>query len=159
MPLTGLRGVGKTVLLNEIEQKAQVLGYHTIFIEAHEHKPLGPLLAPYLRKLLYSLDSMSCIGRKTKGALAVFRSFIGALQVTYQDITIGLDINPEIGSADSGDIEIDLPELFIAIAEAAADRGCAVAIFVDEIRYLNRKELGALIMAMHKLQQKQLPML
>ena len=54
MLLTGLRGVGKTVLLNEIERLAKAGGYHTIFIEAHEEKPLGPLLAPYLRSLLFA---------------------------------------------------------------------------------------------------------
>lgn len=157
--LTGLRGVGKTVLLNEIERRAQDLGYNTIFIEAHEDKSLGPLLITPLRKLLYNLSRAANVGNKVKRALAVFRSFIGALKVTYQDITIGLDIDSEVGSADSGDIEIDLPELFVAIGEAAQDRQCAVAIFIDEIQYLTRKELGALIMAMHKLQQKQLPML
>jgi len=96
---------------------------------------------------------------KVRRALAVFRSFIGALKVTYQDVTIGLDIDPEIGSADSGDIEIDLPELFVAIGEAAKDNQFCVAMFVDEMQYLTQKEFGALIMAMHKLQQKQLPFL
>jgi hypothetical protein len=157
--LTGLRGVGKTVLLNEIERRALEKGYRTIFIEAHENKPLGPLLAPHLRKLLYNLNLIANVSNKAKRALAVFRSFIGALKVTYEDVSIGLDIDPEIGSADSGDLEVDLPDLFVAIGEAAADRKCSIAIFVDEVQYLTKKELGALIMAMHKLQQKQLPML
>lgn len=157
--LTGLRGVGKTVLLNEIERHARERDYKTIFVEAHEDKPLGLLLAPYLRQLLYALDRMANVGSKVKRALAVFRSFLGMLKVSYKDVIIGLDIDPEKGTADSGDIEIDLPELFTAIGEAAQDRGCAVAIFVDEVQYLTHKELGALIMALHKLQQRQLPML
>lgn len=156
--LTGLRGVGKTVLLNEIQRHAEEKGFRTIFVEAHEDKALGPLLAPYLRTLLFDLDRMSG-ANKAKRALAVLRSFLGALKISYGDISIGIDIEPERGAADSGDIEIDLPQLFVAIGEAAADRKSFVAIFIDEIQYLSKKELGALIMAMHKLQQKQLPML
>ena len=73
-------------------------------------------------------------------------------------LNIGLDIDPEQGSADSGDLEIDLPNLFVAVAEAAEERKSAVAVLIDEIQYLNQKELGALIMAMHKIQQRQLPL-
>lgn len=157
--MTGLRGVGKTVLLIEIQKKAEHLGYKTIFIEAHEDKSLGVLLAPYLRTLLYSFNRMAGIGDKARRALSVLRGFIGSLKVAYGDISIGLDIEPELGSADSGDIEIDLPQLLVVVGEAALDSDCAVAILVDEIQYLSKKELGALIMAMHKLQQRQLPVL
>ena len=158
MLLTGLRGVGKTVLLNEIKRMADGDGYRTISIEAHEGKALGPLIAPYLRSLLYDLDRIAGTGNKVKRGLAVLRSFVGALKVTVGDISIGLDIDPEKGSADSGDLEIDLPNLFVAIGEAAQDRNSAVAIFIDEIQYFSKKELGALIMAMHKVQQQQLPL-
>lgn len=158
MLLTGLRGVGKTVLLNEIKRMADEDGYSTISVEAHEGKALGPLIAPYLRSLLFDLNRMAGAGDKAKRALAVLRSFVGALRLTVGDISIGLDIEPEKGSADSGDLEIDLPNLFVAIGEAAEDRACAVAIFVDEIQYFSQKELGALIMAMHKVQQRQLPL-
>lgn len=158
MLLTGLRGVGKTVLLNEIERLAKELKYHTISIEAHEDKPLGSLIASHLRTLLYELDRMAGAGDRVKRGLAVLRSFIGGLKLTLNDVTIGLDIEPEKGAADSGDIEIDLPNLFIAIAEAAEDRKTAVAVLIDEIQYFNQKELGALIMAMHKVQQRQLPL-
>lgn len=158
MLLTGLRGVGKTVLLNEIKRMAESTGYHTISIEAHEGKALGPLIAPYLRSLLYDLDRIAGAGDKVKRGLAVLRSFIGALKLTVGDVSIGLDIDPEKGSADSGDLEIDLPNLFAAIGEAAQDRNRAVAIFIDEIQYFSHKELGALIMAMHQMQQRQLPL-
>jgi hypothetical protein len=157
MLLTGLRGVGKTVLLNEIERMASAQAYRTIAIEAHENKPLGPLLAPHLRRILFELDRMAKVGDKVKRGLAVLRSFIGGLKVTVHDVAIGLDIEPEKGTADSGDLEIDLPNLFAAIGEAAEDRKSAIAIFIDEIQYFNQKELGALIMAMHKVQQRQLP--
>jgi hypothetical protein len=158
MLLTGLRGVGKTVLLNEIERLAGAEGYRTIAVEAHEDKRLGPLLAPYLRRLLFDLDRVAGAGDKVKRGLAVLRSFIGAIKLTIGDVDIGLDIEPEKGSADSGDLEIDLSNLFVAVAEAAVERNGAVALLIDEIQYFNQKELGALIMAMHKVQQRQLPM-
>ncbi len=158
MLLTGLRGVGKTVLLNEIELLAKNDGYRTIVIEAHEDKPLGPLLAPYLRSLLFDLDRVAGAGDKVKRGLRVLRSFLGVLKVTYEDFAVGLDVDPEQGSADSGDLEIDLPNLFVAVGEAAEERKSAVAVLIDEIQYFNQKELGALIMAMHKVQQRQLPL-
>lgn len=156
--LTGLRGVGKTVLLNEIERMAKKDGYQSILIEAHEEKPLGELIFPALRSLLYDLDRVAGAGDKVKKGLAVLRSFIGSIKLTVNDVALGLDIEPAKGTADSGDLEIDLPNLFVAVAEAAEERKTAVAILVDEIQYLSQKELGALIMAMHKMQQKQLPL-
>jgi hypothetical protein len=156
--LTGLRGVGKTVLLNEIERMAKAGNYRTIAIEAHEDKPLGPLIAPYLRTILYDLDRVAGAGDKVKRGLAVLRSFIGTLKVEVGQVTFGLDIDPEKGTADSGDLEVDLPNLFIAVAEAAEERKSAIAVLIDEVQYFNQKELGALIMAMHKVQQRQLPL-
>ena len=156
--LTGLRGVGKTVLLNEIEHKAREEGYRTIIIEAHEGKTLGALIVPHLWKLLFELDRIAGLGNKVKRGLSVLRSFISALNVTINDVTLGLDIEPERGAADSGDLEIDLPNLFVALGEAAEDRKSAIAIFIDEIQYFSQKELGALIKAMHKIQQRQLPL-
>ncbi len=156
--LTGLRGVGKTVLLNEIERLAKKNGYQSILLEAHEEKPLGELIFPALRSLLYDLDRVAGAGDKVKRGLAVLRSFIGSIKLTVNDVALGLDIEPAKGTADSGDLEIDLPNLFVAVAEAAEERKTAVAILIDEIQYLSQKELGALIMAMHKMQQKQLPL-
>ena len=156
--LTGLRGVGKTVLLNEIERMARIGGYQTILLEAHEEKPLGELIYPALRSLLFELDRLVGTGDKVKRGLAVLRAFIGSIKLTVGDVALGLDIEPARGMADSGDIEIDLPNLLQAIAEAAQERKTAVAILIDEIQYLSQKELGALIMAMHRIQQKQLPL-
>lgn len=158
MLLTGLRGVGKTVLLNEFERLAQDIGYRTVLVEAHDAKSLAALLAPHLRKILYDLDRIAGAGDKAKRALAVLKGFLTAVKVTVGDIEIGLDIDPARGIADTGDIEADLPELFVALAEAAAERNAAVAILIDEVQYLEPAELSALIMAMHKLQQKQLPL-
>ncbi len=158
MLLTGLRGVGKTVLLNEIDRIAKASTYRTIVVEAHEDKPLGPLLAPYLRSLLFELDRVAGASNKVKRGLRVLRSFLGVLKITYNDVTIGVDVDPEKGSADSGDLEIDLPNLLVAIAEAAEERKTAIAVLIDEIQYFGQKELGALIMAMHRVQQQRLPL-
>jgi len=157
--LTGLRGVGKTVLLNEIERMALAEGYRTVVIEAHENKPLGPLIAPYLRSLFYELDRIAGAGDKVRRGFRVLRSFLGQLKVIYEDVAVGLDVEPEEGSADSGDLEIDLPNLFVAVGEAAKERKATVAVFIDEVQYFSQKELGALIMAMHKMQQQQLPVI
>jgi len=156
--LTGLRGVGKTVLLNAIEQLAKEQEYRTILVEAHEGKPLAVLLAPHLRRLLFDLDRIAGAGDKARRAIAVLKSFVGAIKLKIGDLDIGIDIEPEAGSADSGDLEVDLPSLFMAVAEAAAERSTAIAIFIDEIQYFNTTELSALIMAMHKMQQRQLPL-
>jgi hypothetical protein len=156
--LTGLRGVGKTVLLNEMDRKATDDGYRTVFIEAHEEKTLAALLVPHLRKLFYELNRIAGAGDKVRRGLAILKSFIGAVKVTVADVEFGLDIEPEKGTADSGDLEIDLPTLFLAVAEAAEERKVAVAILIDEIQYFAQKELSALIMAMHKIQQRQLPL-
>ena len=156
--LTGLRGVGKTVLLNDIERMAIDAGYRTLLVEAHEGKPLAVLLAPHLRRLLFDLDRLAGAGNKAKRGIAVLKSFIGAINIKVGDFDIGLDIEPESGSADSGDLEVDLPSLFTAVAEAAEERQVAVAILIDEIQYFSTAELSALIMAMHKMQQRQLPL-
>ena len=155
--LTGLRGVGKTVLLNEIEHLARDAGYRTILIEAHEGKSLAVLLAPHLRRVLFELDRLAGVGNKARRGIAVLKSFVGAIKISVGEIDIGLDIEPEAGAADSGDLEVDLPSLFMAVGEAAEERGVAVAILIDEIQYFSLVELSALIMAMHKMQQRQLP--
>ena len=157
MVLTGLRGVGKTVLLNEIERRALGDGYRTILVEAHEGKSLSVLLAPHLRRLLFDLDRLAGAGDKARRGLAVLKSFVGAIKIKVGELNIGLDIEPESGSADSGDLEVDLPSLFTALGEAAQERGVAVALLIDEIQYFSATELSALIMAMHKMQQRQLP--
>lgn len=156
--LTGLRGVGKTVLLNEMAREAERQGYEALFSEAHENKPLATLLAPQLRNLLYKLDRMEGAKDKVRRGLAVLKGFIGSIKLTFGDFPIGIDLEPEKGSADSGDLEIDLPELLLAVAEAAQDRNVAVAILIDEIQYFGEKELSALIMSLHRMQQRQLPL-
>lgn len=134
-------------MLLEIERQAKQEGYRTISIETHEDRPLGPLIAAQLRSLLYELDRAAGAGDKVKRGLRVLRSFISGPKLTVGDVTLGLDIDPEQGSADSGDLEVDLPNLFVAIGEAADERQSAVALFIDEIQYFSSKELGALSQA------------
>lgn len=158
MFMVGLRGVGKTVLLNRVREMAEAQGYRALLIEAHENKPLPLLLLPPLRQTLFALDRMQNVSQKVKRGLRVLRSFIGAVKVKVGDAEFGLDIDPETGSADSGDLEADLAELFVAVGEAAADRGTAVAIIVDELQYMTEVEMSALIMAIHRVSQRSLPL-
>ena len=157
MMLVGLRGVGKTVLLNKIREMATETGYSIVMIEATENRNLPELIITPLRQVLFKLDAMADVSEKVKRSLRVFRSFISGFTVKFKGIEFGLNIDPERGTADSGDLEADLPELLIAIGEAAQDRNTAVAIIIDEIQYLKEKEMSALIMAIHLISQRQLP--
>ena len=156
--LIGLRGVGKTVLLNEIDRIAQDTGCKSILIEAHEKKSLAALLLPPLRQLLFQFDRMENLNEKVKRGLRVLKSFVNGLKLKYHDVEICLDIDPEVGTADSGDLEADLPFLLEAIAEAASARNTAVVIIIDELQYLSENELSALIMAIHRIGQRRLPL-
>lgn len=156
--LVGLRGVGKTVLLHKVEEIAENNGYKALMIEATEDKSLSELLIPYLRTLLFSLDAGKMVSEKVKRAVRVLKSFV--LKVNPNGaVEFGLDIDPEKGTADSGDLEADLTQLFIALGEAALDRSTAIAIIIDEIQYLDDEELSSLIMAIHKITQKSLPLI
>jgi hypothetical protein len=155
----GLRGVGKTVLLNRIEELAAGRNYRTCFIEAHEQKSLPALLVPHLRRVLLELDRAGRLSEQVKRGLRVLRSFMSGLKVKIGDAEVTLDIDPEPGAADSGDIEADLPELFAAIGRAAADRGVQVAILIDEIQYVDEVSMSALIMAIHRVVQQGLPII
>lgn len=154
--LVGLRGVGKTVLLVRIRDLAETKGYKAVLVEAHENKSLPALLVPPLRQILFSLDRMAAASQKAKRGLRVLAGFVKCFKTKVGDVE--MSIEPELGAADSGDLESDLSVLLVAVAEAAAERGTAVAICVDEMQYLNEEELSALIMAVHQLSQRQLPL-
>jgi hypothetical protein len=157
--LVGLRGVGKTVLLNRLQETAEQQGYLAQFLEAPENRRLPVLLFPQLRKILLKLDRGEKVNSYVKKAWRILKSFAGAFKISYGDVEFGLSIDPEIGSADSGDLETDLPELLLAVAVASQSSGIPVALFIDEMQYLTEPELSALIMAMHKISQKNLPLL
>lgn len=155
--LVGLRGVGKTVLLNRIDRAADTFGYQSVMVECVDEKRLEALLIPALRSILFKLDRMEGLNEKVKLGIRVLQGFLSKVKLKYQDIEFSLDVAPETGVADSGDLETDLPELIKAIGVAAQSRGVPVALLFDEMQYLDRKELSALIMAMHKVAQNQLP--
>ncbi len=157
MILVGLRGVGKTVLLNRIWEAAREEGFKAVLIEAHEDKYIAELLIPHLRQILFSLDVLEEANDKVKRGFRVLRSFMSGLKVKISEIE--LSVEPELGTADSGDLEADLGELFVAIGEAAAEKKTAVAVCVDELQYLDEKELSALIMAVHRVNQRSLPLI
>jgi hypothetical protein len=159
MMLIGLRGVGKTVLLNRISKMAEDGGYKVAMIEAHENKDLATLLYPSLRKILFTLDLGENLSSKVKLSLRVLKSFLGHVKLKMNDMELAMDIDPEKGTADSGDLEADLAQLFVAIGEAAQDRKTAVAIIIDELQYVSEVELSSLIMAVHKVSQKSLPLI
>ncbi len=156
--LVGLRGVGKTVLLNKIEEVAEAQGFIAAVIEIPETKRLTEVLIPCLRKILYRLDTKEKVTEAVKSGMMVLRAFANAVKVTIGEVDFGLSIEPLKGTADSGDIEADLPDLFEAIGNAAKARGTAVALIIDELQYVDENEFSALIMAMHRVSQKQLPL-
>jgi hypothetical protein len=157
--MIGLRGVGKTVLLVEIRKKAEAAGYKTMMVEAQEQVPLRKLLLPGMRKLLLSLDPGKALGEKAKKGIRVLKSFLGGVKIAVGEVEITLEGPSELGLADSGQLDSDLADVFIAIGEAAAEAGNAVAIVVDELQYLSELELSALIMAVHKISQERLPVI
>lgn len=156
--LVGLRGVGKTVLLNRIRELAEREQYGVTMIEATESRSLPELLLPALRQILFQFDAMAKVSEKAKRGLRVLRSFIGSIKLKTGDLELSVNVDPERGSADSGDLEADLADLFVALGEAALDRKTAIAIIVDEMQYLDETEMSALIMAMHRVSQRQLPL-
>jgi hypothetical protein len=157
MMLLGLRGVGKTVLLNRLHDLAGSKGFRTAKVEAPEGGMLAQLLTLQLRQVLYQLDLTKAAGKGILRAAAVLRNFAAAFKVKVGEIEIGVE--PARGEADSGNLEQDLPILLVAVCEAARERNLALAIFLDEVQYLTSEELASLIVACHEVAQRNLPML
>ena len=157
MLLVGLRGVGKTVLLDRIRQDADARGLHTLWVEAPENRSLPSILAPQLRLALLRLSTREKAKHLAERALRGLAGFASALKVKYQDIEVGLDFTPEAGLADNGDLESDLQDLMEAVGAAAqADESCMV-LFADELQHVRENELAALITALHRTALRQLP--
>ena len=154
--LYGLRGVGKTVLLNKMKVEADAQGFSTAWIEAPENRSLPAMLGPVLRGTLLKLDRIKSTRDSAKRALRALAGF-AKLKVTYGDVAFGIDLQPEAGLADSGDLDTDLGELLVAVGEAAKDRGTALVLFVDELQYVKEDQLASLISALHGANQRQLP--
>lgn len=157
--MVGLRGVGKTVLLVEIRRQAEKAGYQCLMVEAQEGTKLPQLLAPGLRRLLLRLDESELRGERVRRGMRVLHSFLSTIKVRVGEIELQVEGPLERGVADSGQIESDLADIFLALAAAAQEAGTAVAILIDEMQYLSESELGALIMAVHRIAQEGLPLM
>ena len=154
--LYGLRGVGKTVLHSSMRDAAEGEGMTIVAIEAPENRSLPGILVPALRAALLRLDRMRQASAGVKRALRALAGF-AKLKVKYDDLEVALDFEPEPGLADSGDLEADLADLIVAVGEAAGERGSAVVLVIDELQYVPEEQLAALISALHRASQKQLP--
>ncbi|WP_336826926.1 ATP-binding protein [Pseudomonas paracarnis] len=154
----GLRGVGKTVLLNQIKDRAITMGYLAEMQEAHDGAELKQLLIPVLRRLLLRLDRLQNTVESVKKGIRVLRSFIGNITIAAGGAEVTLGVDPEVGYADSGNLEDDLRDMLIATGEAARDAQTPVAILIDELQYLSKEELGALIRGIHAINQAGLPL-
>lgn len=155
--LYGLRGVGKTVLLNRIRLDAEARGIASVRMEAPEERSLPALLAPALRATLLRLNRGEAAKAGAARALKALAGFARALKIKYQDLELGLDLEPEEGLADSGDLDTDLSDLLSAVGHAARERQTAVVLFVDELQYVPQDQLASLITALHNASQEQLP--
>lgn len=157
--MVGLRGVGKTVLLDQMRDDAEASGIETLRIEAPENRSLPAMLAPQLRLALLNLSRNEQAKALAQRALRALAGFAKSLKVKYGDIEVGYDFDPEPGLADNGDLEHDLQALLEAAGQAAQKAGTALALFIDELQYVKEEELAALITALHRATQRRLPVI
>ena len=155
--LYGLRGVGKTVLLNRIRLEAEARGFLCISIETPEERSLPAILVPALRSALIKLSKGEAMKSGLRRAFAALSGFAKALKVKYGDIEVSMDNLPELGLADSGDLDSDLADLLSAVGTAAKEGNTAAVIFIDELQYVEEAQFAALIAALHRANQDQLP--
>jgi len=155
--MIGLRGVGKTVLLDRIREDAEATGIQTLRIEAPENKSLPAIIAPQLRQALLRLSRSDKAKDYAHRALRGLAGFAKALKFKFQDIEVGFDLEPEPGLADNGDLESDLQDLLAAAGTAAKQADTALAMFIDELQYVEEGQLAALITALHRAAQGRLP--
>lgn len=154
--LLGLRGVGKTVLLNEIQNIAEEEGLRTAKIEAPENKKFLEKLVPQIRKLVLEIDRAAKVRAQVNEVLGALRNFVSVFKVKVGEAEISVE--PTRGVADSGDLSTDLTDLLMLTARAAKAAKSAVALLIDEVQYLTTDELSALIVALHEVAQKNLPL-
>ena len=156
--MVGLRGVGKTVLLDRMRADAEKTGIHTVRIEVPENRSLPAVLAPALRLALLRLSNFEASKAVAQKALRALAGLAKSLKVKYNDIEVGLDFDPEPGLADNGDLEVDLAALFVECAAAAKSANTVLALFVDELQYVKQDQFAALISALHRCAQLNLPL-
>ena len=141
--LLGLRGVGKTVLLDRVHRDAQGAGLATVMIEATERSALPALLAAELYGVLLRLSRRQRMRDMASRALRALAGFASALKVKYGDVELGIDAPPEPGLADSGNLEFDLIALFEALGATASAMDTALIVIIDELQYVPKPELAA----------------
>jgi hypothetical protein len=156
--LVGLRGVGKTVLLDQMRKDVEALGALTLRIEAPEDRSLPALLAPQLRTTLLGLSKVDAARDLARKSLRALAGFAKALKLKYGDIEVGVDLEAEAGLADNGDLETDLSVLLQQVGLAAKSANTILVMFIDELQYVQEDELSALISAMHRCAQEKLPL-
>ncbi|MET3453520.1 ATP-binding protein [Pseudomonas kilonensis] len=155
--LLGLRGTGKTVLLNEIGRIAKEEGLLVSKVEAPERESLARLLYPEMRKVMRALSGVESAKQIANRGLKGLRSFASIFKIDIGGIEIGVE--PEPGLADSGNLQYDLPDLFTVIGEAAQAAGKGWILLIDEVQYLTEADLSALIVSIHRMSQEGLPVL
>ena len=155
--MVGLRGVGKTVLLDRMREDAEINGICTLHIEAPESRSLPAIIAPQLHSVLLRLSRRESAKQLAEKGLVALAGFVNALKLKYQDIEISLNFEPELGLADSGDLEHDLRDLFSSVGDAAKASQNCVALFIDEIQYVKEEELAALVSMFHFIAQRSMP--
>ena len=155
--MVGLRGVGKTVLLDQMRRDAVTTGVLSVRIEAPENRSLPALLAPQLRQALLRLNNIESAKDMARKGLRALAGFARALKYKYSDIEVGIDFDPEPGLADNGQLEGDLASLLEQIGLAAQSANTAVVLFIDELQYVKEEQLAALISALHTCAQSSLP--
>jgi hypothetical protein len=152
--LTGLRGVGKTVLLNEFEELADGRGYFHEHIEVSEDGSLAPALAAALRRVLLEMDAKRRLGDALRHAFGVLKAFAMRLP---DGTEFHIDVDAVLGPADSGNLEADLAGLFVELGKVARDHGTGILLSIDELHYVDRSTLTALIVGLHRASQLSLP--
>lgn len=157
--LLGLRGVGKTVLLNAIHTDAKAKGFETVRIEIPDGNGghLARLLVPNLDIILRRLNTRVAAEDKLRRAATALRNFASIFSVQYEGFSFGAA--PATPDAGSGNLEADLPELLKFVSEAAKARGTAVGLFIDEVQYLAVPELAALARSLHEAAQDGFPLM
>lgn len=154
--VTGLRGVGKTVLLGEYQKIAADEDWVAVDAEVSKSTRFGPQMANLARRALLQTSPKARWGDRARAAAAVLKSFSLTMQPDGT-LTAGLDVEAQAGQADSGSLNDDLADVFEAIGNAAAECSRGVVFLFDEIQFLSKVELEALIGAVHRTVQRQLP--
>ncbi len=146
----GLRGVGKTVLLNAFEDQAEAGGFHTYY---HELNPASNLIDDLARDAERSLTRLS-LGARVTARIRAALDHLKTIRIVGPE---GFDLGVELGGADEGTIAADLTDLFLQLGTAAREKGTGVAIFLDELQFVDEVHYRALISALHRINQKALP--